>query len=97
MKIEQAKTKKLSKNEQRLHNAAIVAAVITNTFFSFILVNRKNSFSTYDFIAEMATSFLGHCDNHKYVLGKDTLNDRDGIINWCRDVLAEHPDFKDKN
>jgi hypothetical protein len=95
MSTEQAKTKKLSKGERKLSNAALVAAVISNTFFQFILENRKNSYTTYEFIAEMAVSFLGHCERHKYVIGKDPAQDREGIVNWCRDVLNQHPDFKD--
>lgn len=95
MHIEQEKTKKLSKKEQELHNLALTAAVITQTYFAFIVANRKNSYLTYDFIAEMAVAFTGHCKAHKYIMGKDPALDREGIINWTRDCLSEHPDFKD--
>jgi hypothetical protein len=97
MNIEQAKTKALSKKEQELHNVALIAAVISNTYFHFIVANRKNSYTTYEFIAEMAMAFSGYCKAHKYVMGKDPVLDREGIINWCKDALAQHPDFKDVN
>lgn len=90
---EQVKTKKPSKRDRQLNNAALISAVISNTFFQFILNNRKNSYLTYEFIAEMAIAFLGHCQINKYIIGKNPALDREGIINWCKDVLKEHPDF----
>jgi hypothetical protein len=95
MSIEQAKTKARYKKEQQQHNLALVAAVISNTYFPFIVANRKNTYTTYDFIAEMAVAFTGHCKAHNYVLGKDPALDREGIVNWAKDCLTQHPDFKD--
>lgn len=89
------KTKKLSKREQHIWNTAIVSAVISNTFFGFIVANRKNSFLAYNFIAEMTEMFMLDCHKNKYVLGVNQPNDREAVINWCKDALAEHPDFKD--
>lgn len=95
MSIEQEKPKTLTKKDQELHSLALTAAVITQTYFAFIVSNRKNSYLTYDFIAEMAVAFIGHCKAHKYVMGNDPFMDREGIINWTKDCLNEHPDFKD--
>lgn len=92
---EQEKTKKLSKSEQHIQNTAITSAVISSTFFPFIVANRKNSFLAYDFIAEMTEMFMLHCKKNKYTLGENRVNDRESLIDWCRDALMEHPDFKD--
>lgn len=87
--------KKLKKKQKEFNDIAFVSAVISYTFFRFIADNRKNIFKAYEFIGEMTEMFLKHCADNNYVLGENLLNDKDGIVNWCKDCLREHPSFKD--
>lgn len=84
-----------SKKEQIVMDTAWVSAVISNVYFPFILSVKKNSYTTFSFISELTLLFLQDCRKHKYIVGKNPINDREGIINWVKDYLREHEDFKD--